>query len=408
MFVSYGGHRSTRGKRTMQYRCGTVRNKALGPDCQLIGGKRIDHVVIEEFLEVARPAAVSAAQQAAQVVRRDREERERYWKLQIEKAEYEAMRAERQYQAVEPENRPVARELERRWNARLHELEAVRAKSQAAQGRSDDLSADELRRVARLGANLEAVWTAATTTNRDRKQLLRSVIDEVQLTTEVERYLVRIVWKGGATTDRSVPRRPAGSACATPGETIDLVRKLAEEFDDTQIARILNKQGRRSGLGNPFTKSSVMSLRGKNRIPVCQATPARDPRAGPFTADEAAVELGVTMSTVHRWLRDGLLAGRQASPGAPWRILLTDAVRQRLAQGEAPRGWVGLIEASRQLGLSKQRVADLVNSGKLKAIRTKIGNRPCWRIDISSAESADYARQRALFDQKNNGRIQES
>jgi hypothetical protein len=187
-----------------------------------------------------------------------------------------------------------------------------------------------------------------------------------------------------------------------------LVRKLAEEFDDTQIARILNKQGRKSGVGNPFTKSSVMSLRGKNQIPVCKANPARDPREGPFTADEAAVELGVTMSTIHRWLRDGLLAGRQATPGAPWRILLTDAVRQRLAQGEAPCGWVGLIEASRQLGLSKQRVADLVNSGKLKAIRTKVGNRACWKIDVSSAESAEYARQRALFDQKNNGRIQES
>lgn len=408
MFVSYGGHRSERASRTMQYRCGTVRNKALGPECQLIGGKRIDQAVIEELLQVARPAAVAAAQQAAQVVRRDREERERYWKLQIEKAEYEATRAERQYQTVEPENRPVARELERRWNVRLSELEAVRAKAQAAQGRSEDLSDEELRRVARLGADLEAVWTAATTTNRDRKQLLRCVIDEVQLTTEAERYLVRIVWKGGATTDRSVPRVAAGAACATPDETVNLVRKLAEEFDDTQIARILNKQGRKSGVGNPFTKSSVMSLRGKNQIPVCKANPARDPREGPFTADEAAVELGVTMSTIHRWLRDGLLAGRQATPGAPWRILLTDAVRQRLAQGEAPCGWVGIIEASRQLGLSKQRVADLVNSGKLKAIRTKVGNRACWKIDVSSAESAEYARQRALFDQKNNGRIQES
>jgi len=408
MFVSYGGHRSARGNRTMQYRCGTVRNRTLGPDCQLIGGKRIDQVVIKELFEVTRPAALVAAQQAAQIVRREHEEADRYWKLQIEKAEYEAARAERQYHAVEPENRPVARELERRWNTRLTELEAVRAKAQAAREQSDDLTADELRRAAHLGAELEAVWIAATTNNRDRKQLLRCVIDEVQVTTEAERYLVRIVWKGGATTDRSVARLPAGAACATPDETVSLVRKLAEEFDDAQIARILNKQGRKSGIGNPFTKSSVMSLRGKNQIPVFKANPSRDPREGPFTADEAAVELGVTMSTIHRWLRDGLLAGRQATPGAPWRILLTDAVRQRLAQGEAPRGWVGLIEASRQLGLSKQRVADLVNSGKLKAIRTKIGNRPCWKIDISSADSAEYARQRELFDQKNNGRIQES
>jgi hypothetical protein len=259
--------------------------------------------------------------------------------------------------------------------------------------------------VARLGTDLEAVWAAATTTNRDRKQLLRSVIDEVQLTTEAKHYVVRIVWKGGATTDRSVTRRPPGTAHATPDEIIELVRKLAEEFDDAQIARILNRQGRKSGLGNPFTKSSVMALRGKNRIPMCQSSPVRDPREGPFTADEAAEELGVCMSTIHRWLREGVLSGRQATPGAPWRIVLTDAVRQRLAGGGAPRGWVSLSEASRQLGLSKQRVADLVNTGKLQAIRTKVGNRPCWRIDVSSAESADYATQRAMFDQKNNGNI---
>ncbi len=337
MFVSYGGHRSQMSNRTMQYRCGTLRKEALGPDCQLIGGKRIDQVVIEEFLEVTKPAAVTAAQEAAQIVRRDREESARYWKLQIEKAEYEATRAERQYQAVEPENRPVARELERRWNARLTELEAVRAKAQAAQVGTDELNAGELRRVARLGADLAAVWTAAATTNRDRKHLLRSVIDEVHLTTEAERYVVRIVWKGGATTDRTVPRRPAGGAAnATPEDTIDLVRKLAEEFDDTQIARILNKQGRRSGLGKPFTKSSVMSLRGKNRIPVCQATSVRDPREGPFTADEAAAELGVCMSTIQRWLSDGILAGRQATPGAPWPSVDTSnaAIDRHLKTGQ--------------------------------------------------------------------------
>ncbi|MGQ0595289.1 MAG: hypothetical protein ACT4QB_22405 [Gammaproteobacteria bacterium] len=90
--------------------------------------------------------------------------------------------------------------------------------------------------------------------------------------------------------------------------TVALVRKLAREFDDAQIARILNKQGRRSGLGNPFTQQSVTSLRGKHRISKCGKKIARDTLEGPFTADEAARELGVTMSTVHRWLREGVPA----------------------------------------------------------------------------------------------------
>lgn len=402
MNVSYGGTGPGRGRRTMQYRCWRKQRAVRGTDCQLIGGKRIDNLVVEHFLTVTQPAAVEAAQQAGELTRRDHEEADRYWSLEIEKAEFEAKRAERQFHAVEPENRLVGRVLERRWNHRLSELESVRVKAQTARTESETLSDAEIERAARLGSDLEAVWTAETTTNRDRKRLLRCAIEEVQLTTEEKRYIVRIVWKGGATTDGYVARRRAGTAHATSEETIDLVRKLAEEFDDAQIARILNKQGRRSGLGNPFTKSSVLSLRGHNRIPVCRKPIVRDPREGPFTADEATVELGVCMTTIHRWLRDGVLAGTQATPGAPWRIVLSEEVRQRLVGGEAPRGWVGLGEASRQLGLPKQRVAYLVKTGKLRAMRTTVGKRCCWRIDLSSADSGACGSKPGLFDQTNN------
>ena len=409
MTVNHGGRRSKTTQRTMQYRCGALRRRqTLGSDCQLIGGRRIDQVVSEEFLGVTRPAAIEAARQAAESVRREREEAERYWSLQIEKADYEAKRAERQYHAVEPENRLVARGLERRWNERLAALEAVRAEAQAARLQSDALTADELERASRLASDLECVWSAETTTNRDKKRLLRCAIEEVQLTTEEKRYLVRIVWKGGATTDLYVVRRRGGSDRATPEETVELVRRLAAEFDDAQIARILNRQGRKSGLGNAFTKSSVVSLRGKHRIPAPKKKLLRDPREGPFTADAAALELGVCMSTVHRWLRDGVLAGTQATPGAPWRIALTEETRRRLTEGEAPQGWVGLGEASRQLGLSKQRVAYLVKTGKLRAMRTKVGNRRCWRIDVTSADSKECEQPPGLFDHMHNVVTRES
>lgn len=408
MSVSYGGLRSSKGRRTMQYRCFALRARAAAPDCQVIGGKRIDQAVVDEFLEVTRPAAIEAAQQAGELVQRDHDKAERYWQLQIEKAEYEAERARRQYDAIEPEHRQVVRALEQRWNDRLGELDAVRAKAKAGQARSHTLSEAELDKAARLAKDLDALWSAATTTNRDRKRLLRCAIEEVQLTTEELRYSVRIVWKGGAVTEREIVRRPVGTAHATSADIVDLVRQLAEEFDDAQIARILNRQGLRSGLDNSFTKSSVLSLRGKNRIPACTKEVARDPRHGPFSADEAAAELGVCMSTIHRWLREGLLAGSQVTPGAPWRIVLSEDVRQRLAGGDAPPGWAGLTEASRQLGLSKQRVAYLVKTGKLNAMRTKVGNRQCWRIDVSSANPEACGLQPGLFDQKHNGNIQES
>lgn len=250
------------------------------------------------------------------------------------------------------------------------------------------------------------LYLLPTTTVRDRKRQLRCLIEEVQLRSQKERYHVTIVWKGGATTERELRRfASGGQAHATPLDTVELVRKLALEFDDAQIARILNRQGRRSGLGLAFTKQSVTSMRGKNKIPSAPKRIARDESEGPFTLDEAARELGVNSHTVQCWLREGLLVGEQSVPGAPWRIVLTADVRRRLAGRDAPEGWVGLSEAARRLGLGKSQVAYLVKQGKLDAVRTRVGKRQCWPIDISSATCG---RQANLLDQMSTSQRKES
>ncbi len=402
MQLSYGGQRA---QRVYQYRCSGARAQHGGSDCQLVGGKRIDQTVVALFLEATQPCAHEAAHQANAQARRQGERLRLYWAHQIEQAQYEAQRAERQYMAVEPENRVVVRELERRWNGQLEALERVKREAEQALQAPTLLSDEELEKVRLLGADLSAVWEAPTTTNRDRKRLLRCLIEEVQLRTEESHHGVRIVWKGGAVTERELVRGKPGWAQRTDQDTVELVRELAREFDDAQIARILNKQGRRSGLGNPFTQQSVTSLRGKHRIAKCPRTIVTDPIEGPFTADEAARELGVTMSTVHRWLREGILAGEQLTPGAPWRIVLTAEVRRRLCGGEAPEGWVGLSEAARRLGLSKSHVAYLVKTGKLHAAQATVGKRRCWRIDV---DSATCARQEGLFDQMTNAHREEA
>jgi DNA invertase Pin-like site-specific DNA recombinase len=404
MYVNYGGAAAAR---TLQYRCARVQVLHGSPECQLVGGKRIEATVVEAFLQATEVAGPAAAALAGEQQREEITTAERAWQLEIEKAEYEAGRAERQYNAVEPEHRTVARELERRWNERLTELQAVRARAAAARAQHHLLTTEELARAQHLGTHLEEVWHAATTTMRERKRLLRCLIDEVQLRTEATRHRVRVVWKGGAITDREVVRFApgAGAARRTPEDTIALVRQLAAEFDDAQIARILNRQGRRSGLGRAFTQASVLSLRGKYQIPKCpRPAPARADE-GPFTAQETARVLGVTMSTVHRWLRNGILAGQQATPGAPWRIVLTADVRQRVSTGTAPASWVGVTEAARRLGRSTSYVTYLVTHGQLPAIRTTVGKRTCWRIDVSSAA---YDGQPALFEQMTNGPTKES
>lgn len=402
MHLSYGGHHR---QRVYQYRCSSARQQRGGTDCQVLGGKRIDQAVVEVFLEATQPCAAEAARRANEEARRQGETLRLYWAHQIEKAQYEAQRAERQYMAAEPENRVVARELERRWNAQLEELDRVRHQAEQALRAPPLLSEEELKKIHLLSAELRAVWEAPTTTHRDRKRLLRCLIEEVQLRSEEGHYHIRIVWKGGATTEREVLRGKGGWAQRTSEDTVVLVRQLAREFDDAQIARILNKQGRRSGLGNPFTRQSVTSLRGKHRIAKSPAAIAKDPFEGPFTADEAARELGVTMSTVHRWLREGVLAGEQLTPGAPWRIILTEEVRKRLSGSDAPEGWVGLSEAAGWLGLSKSHVAYLVNTGKLNAVQATVGKRRCWRIDV---DSATCAKQGRLFDPMSNPHYEEA
>jgi excisionase family DNA binding protein len=407
MNVSYGGHHSERGRagRTMQYRCKLAGQRTGGRDCQIIGGKRIDDAVVRAFLEATEPAGVEALRSMQEQLQAEGDALARQWELQLEKAEFEAQRAQRQFHVVEPENRLVGRELERRWNARLVELDEVRHKAEAAHRQTLALSNEELARAEQLAGHLEEVWDAETTTNRDKKRLLRCLIEEVQLTTEEKHYTIRIVWKGGATTELTVARRGSGTGHITSPDDIELVRQLAKEFDDAQIARILNKQGRRTGFGNPYTQSNVLSMRGRHKIPKCPNKLVKDPKAGPFTADEAAVELGVCESTIHRWLRDGSLAGEQATPGAPWRILLTEDVRKKLSGGDAPESWVSLGEAARRLGISRSHVAYLVKTGKLEAVQTIVRKARRWRINV---ESATCGRQEELFEQKTTNNIKES
>lgn len=292
MNVSYGGSRPIKSANsTLQYRCGAARRSQGQTDCQIIGGKQIDRVVEQAFLEATSPAGIEAALLAEQQIQQDNENVEQYWKFAIEKAQYEAQRAQRQYNDVEPENRLVARELERRWNERLKEVEDVRARARSALQRQRPLSSQEVARARQLGADLEAVWFSATTKNQDRKRLLRCAIEDVQLTTEEQEYRIRIVWQGGLATDHETKRFRPGQWNVTSEETVDLVRRLAQEFDDAQVARILNKQGRRSGPGNAFTKANVGHLRRQHKIPALKRRPARDPQEGPFTADEAAAQL---------------------------------------------------------------------------------------------------------------------
>jgi hypothetical protein len=160
-----------------------------GVYCLNVGGIQIDQSVTEAFLNALTPAAVEATQRAIEQLEADHDAAFSQWRLAVERARYEAERSERQYRAVEPENRLVARGLETEWEKRLRDLTAAEAElERRQQQRPRTLTAEEKSRLRALGSDLRKVWMAPTTTDRDRKELLRTLLEEVIVTVYRSEY----------------------------------------------------------------------------------------------------------------------------------------------------------------------------------------------------------------------------
>ena len=224
------------------------------------------------------------------------------------------------------------------------------------------------------------------------------MIAEIGLTVHRERRVadLRIIWQGGALTDVSMPmNKPGGHLRVTDEDTIALVRRLAQHYDDRAIAVILAKQKRRTATGLPFTRARVAILRAGHNIPVYQ--PPTQPIVGSgdddavvVTITEAEKILAVSKETLYRWIRDGFVTAEQITPGAPWRIRIDQALRDRI-QPEAPEGWLALDDAAKALGVARQTVLHKVQRGELQAVHVNRGRRKGLRIQVK-------ADQAGLFD----------
>src|SRR6476659_6715281 len=329
-----------------------------------VGGAGIDAAVAGAFLAALQPAALQACLAAAQQLEDGHDAALAQWRRQVEQARYQAGRAERRYRAVDPDNRLVARGLETEWNTALQALadaEAELARRETA--RPKTLTPQEKSVILALGDDLAEAWSAPTTTDKDRKQLLRSLLEEVNIAvhrdhTDAHAELL-LRWKGGAITDLSVPiRRTPPNLLRTDEDTVDLVRRLAAHYPDATIAHILNRQHRRTARGLSFTAGRVQSLRHHYDI-ACHTT-ADDPQDGELlTVTDAAAELSLAQSTLHRWLADGI------------RNLFVD---------NAPDGWLAMLEATLAYGVSRQTIMQRVKRGELKAVHLRTGRRKGLRI----------------------------
>lgn len=378
LMTHYRGRNSTPG-----YHCaGKDIVDGRGQYCLNIGGLAIEQAVADAFLEAITPAAVEAMRLTVEQLQTNHDAALSQWRLEVERTRYEAERAERRYRTVEPENRLVARGLETEWESRLRDLAAAEAElRRREQQRPTTLDPEQLKRIQTLGSDIRQVWQATTTTDRDRKELLRTLLEEVVLNlkrAEGHAHLT-LRWRGGAITllDVSVPRfQPMGPR--TDEDTISLLRRLALLYPDEVIAGILNRQGRKTAMGERFTANQVGSLRRYRNIPRFQP-PAEPPSGALVSIRKAAQILGMNTSSIHRWLADGFIAGEQVTPGAPWQIRITDELRARIVQQELP-GYLPMLETTMKLGVSRQTVLQRVKRGELEAVLLRQGRRKGLRI----------------------------
>lgn len=381
MHVSYNGRRP-------YYSCNRAQQLYAQPRrCQGLGGWRMEQAVVNAFLEALAPASLEATLIAVQETEQSRHAERRQRQLMVEQAQYEAERARRQFDQVEPENRLVARNLEAAWEQRLTEVrdrEAELVRFDAS--RPTALSEEELAWLRHAGADLKVIWSTPTTTDRDRKQLLRCLIQEVVVTRDRERGIadLNVIWVGGASTRLASKLKPApGPRRKTSNEVLNLVRRLAPYHSDEQIAFILNREHLVTGHDNSFTRRRVRTLRlgmGIPAGPIKRLTAPDDPDW--MSVKEAAAILAVSENTIQRWAREGFLEARQVTPSAPWSVRVTKEVRTRVAP-TAPAGWVRVQEAAKHLGRSKQAVLQMVKSGRLRAVHVTAGRRSALRIDLA-------------------------
>src|SRR6266516_2242380 len=315
------------------YQCRQAHAQLAEKTCQTMRGDGIDQVVSACFLEAIQPAQLAVALSTLDQLEARARQIDRQWQLRLERAQYEADLAHRRYNAVEPDNRLVARSLERDWNAKLTEVEQLQREHAALPKPAALLiTPQERERILALAQNVPAVWHASTTSQAERKQLLRYLIKDVTLTKREQMIEVRIRWQTEALTDLTVPRpKLVADARRTDPQVVARVRAVPAAHTARHIAGQLNQEGWRAGVGGSFTASKVEWIRAAYDIPLeCPEGPGFCPSGqrgdGRYSALAAAEQLNVNVSTIADWCNTGRLECVRAGIQGPRWIMLTPEI----------------------------------------------------------------------------------
>ncbi|MGO9725293.1 MAG: recombinase family protein [Streptosporangiaceae bacterium] len=312
------------------YECSGRADRLTTPSCRTITAVTVDNAVAGMLLDALTAGQVALALDAADEVAGRHQRAGRAAGLAVERARYDADRAERAFLACEPENRLVARTLETRWEARLAELaEAEQALEEAAEALPPLPGRAELEE---LAADLPGLWHDPATSSRDRKRLLRTLIADVTLLPEPDKSKARIGirWHTGAVDELCVSRAVhPGTARRSPSPAVNMVRQLGPVTPSAELAEQLNAAGLRTGHGRPFDVKAVQWIRHAYGIPAPE--PCAD---GEVSVAEAAGKLGCSTGVIYYWIKNGQLATRRG-PGnrlcIAWDSVTETACRERIA-----------------------------------------------------------------------------
>jgi hypothetical protein len=344
-----------RGQATQpEYVCARqLTDYGAGQRCQALAGACVDTLVTQQVLAALTPAGVAVSLRAAEQVQAERAELDKLWAQRLERAQLDADRARRCYRLAEPENRLVVRRLEADWEAALAAQQQLREDyDRFTRTRPQPLTAAQQQAIAALAGDIPTLWAAPTTTDADRKQLIRAVVDQVAITVAgtSERVAVEITWAGGHTTGGQTIRPVARLAqLSSYPQLVERVRQLAEQGQRAQaIANRLHAEGFRPAKGRQrIGTSAITQLLHQLGYPRAftrdRIVPPPGEAPGPheWWLDELAAELAMPPITLHSWLRRGWVHARQESR-RPYRWIIHADPHQlaelRLRRSR-PAGW---------------------------------------------------------------------
>ncbi|MGH9160541.1 MAG: recombinase family protein [Vicinamibacteraceae bacterium] len=324
LHVRYWGKSGT----SARYVCPGDFTAAGGRYCLAFGGATVDRRFEDEMLRVLSPLGIRASMEAIDRLSGEQDDQRQAIQRQVQQLEYDAARAFEQYNAVDARNRLVASELERRWNATLEELARVRAHLNALQDRRQPVTAEERQAFVAFGERFADVWHHVACPIELKKQIVRSVIEEVLVDEHPPGRLAFIVhWKGGSHTAFDMEKVSPKTVHRTADADLEVIRKMVLRYGDDAIARVLNKLGRRTGKGKPWSEIAVRTARRNHDIDGC-AHSVVDPEV--LTLQGAARYTKTSDTTIKKLVDGGVLPMRQVVPFAPWEIQRADLDSERV------------------------------------------------------------------------------